>query len=264
MAGRRQAFRCAHAYNGSLPGPGHHVRGSQVTEGSGKPCQVPGIDGGVRDPRFARASWLRADSERVRSKRRARASDASMASSGGASLIGLSVIDAPRRSAARQGQAEIRSAGAPILKCIPSRQIPAQPAMLARAVQGTDQVQKLGAPGRIRTRDPLLRRQPLYPSELLALGDHCARPRSHIGHAEVAVHQGSDPGQYTERSWDLASLMTLGHPGRLREKLPLPTGNAGRSQALAPRRRRWSRDGPAAGAAATRKAVGVTAYPGLG
>jgi hypothetical protein len=54
-------------------------------------------------------------------------------------------------------------------------------------------VRNLSAPGRIRTRDPLLRRQPLYPSELLALADHCACPRSHIGHAEVAVREGSDP-----------------------------------------------------------------------
>ena len=55
------------------------------------------------------------------------------------------------------------------------------------------------APGRIRTRDPLLRRQPLYPTELLALGDHCARRRSRVGHAEVAVREGSDHSQYTER-----------------------------------------------------------------
>jgi hypothetical protein len=57
-----------------------------------------------------------------------------------------------------------------------------------------------GAPGRIRTRDPLLRRQPLYPTELLALCDHCARPRSRVGHTEVAVREGSDPGQYTQRA----------------------------------------------------------------
>ena len=46
-----------------------------------------------------------------------------------------------------------------------------------------------GAPGRIRTRDPLLRRQPLYPTELLALGDHCARRRSRVGHTKVAVRE---------------------------------------------------------------------------
>ena len=58
---------------------------------------------------------------------------------------------------------------------------------------GTDKTPGQGtksAPGRIRTRDPLLRRQPLYPTELLALGDHCARRRSRVGHAEVAVREG--------------------------------------------------------------------------
>jgi energy-coupling factor transporter ATP-binding protein EcfA2 len=38
------------------------------------------------------------------------------------------------------------------------------------------------APGRIRTRDPLLRRQPLYPTELRALADHCAWRRSRNGY----------------------------------------------------------------------------------
>jgi hypothetical protein len=42
------------------------------------------------------------------------------------------------------------------------------------------------APGRIRTRDPLLRRQLLYPTELRAPGDHCAWRRSHVGHVRVA------------------------------------------------------------------------------
>ena len=46
----------------------------------------------------------------------------------------------------------------------------------------------VSAPGRIRTRDPLLRRQPLYPAELPALGDHCAGQRSHVGYARVAVY----------------------------------------------------------------------------
>ena len=45
------------------------------------------------------------------------------------------------------------------------------------------------APGRTRTRDPLLRRQPLYPTELLALGDHCAWRRSRPGHTKVAVRE---------------------------------------------------------------------------
>jgi hypothetical protein len=43
------------------------------------------------------------------------------------------------------------------------------------------------APGRIRTRDPLLRRQLLYPAELRALGDNCARQRSRRGYVRVAV-----------------------------------------------------------------------------
>jgi hypothetical protein len=45
----------------------------------------------------------------------------------------------------------------------------------------------LCAPGRIRTRDPLLRRQLLCPAELRALGDNCARQRSHAGHVMIAV-----------------------------------------------------------------------------
>jgi hypothetical protein len=43
------------------------------------------------------------------------------------------------------------------------------------------------APGRIRTRDPLLRRQLLYPAELRAPGDNCARQRSRHGYVRVAV-----------------------------------------------------------------------------
>src|SRR6516165_11713222 len=38
------------------------------------------------------------------------------------------------------------------------------------------------APGRIRTRDPLLRRQLLYPAELQAPIDDCAGSRSRRGH----------------------------------------------------------------------------------
>jgi hypothetical protein len=44
-----------------------------------------------------------------------------------------------------------------------------------------------GAPGRIRTRDRLLRRQLLYPAELRAPGNNCARLRSHDGYTKVAV-----------------------------------------------------------------------------
>src|SRR5262245_33563476 len=47
-----------------------------------------------------------------------------------------------------------------------------------------------GAPGRIRTRDPLLRRQLLCPAELRALERNCVRRRSRDGHAEVAVCVG--------------------------------------------------------------------------
>jgi hypothetical protein len=48
------------------------------------------------------------------------------------------------------------------------------------------------APGRIRTRDPLLRRQLLCPAELRALGDHCGRRISRLGHVQVAVCCSSD------------------------------------------------------------------------
>jgi hypothetical protein len=44
-----------------------------------------------------------------------------------------------------------------------------------------------GAPGRIRTRDPLLRRQLLCPAELRALERNCARRRSRDGYMKVAV-----------------------------------------------------------------------------
>ena len=47
--------------------------------------------------------------------------------------------------------------------------------------------QSASAPGRIRTRDPLLRRQLLCPAELRAPEGNCARPRSHDGYARVAV-----------------------------------------------------------------------------
>ena len=46
---------------------------------------------------------------------------------------------------------------------------------------------KPGAPGRIRTRDPLLRRQLLCPAELRAPERNCARPRSRDGHTKVPV-----------------------------------------------------------------------------
>ena len=47
--------------------------------------------------------------------------------------------------------------------------------------------QPASAPGRIRTRDPLLRRQLLCPAELRAPADNCARQKSHVGHVRVAV-----------------------------------------------------------------------------
>ena len=46
---------------------------------------------------------------------------------------------------------------------------------------------QVSAPGRIRTRDPLLRRQLLCPAELRAPERNCARPRSRDGHAKVPV-----------------------------------------------------------------------------
>src|SRR5271165_2298794 len=45
----------------------------------------------------------------------------------------------------------------------------------------------VSAPGRIRTRDPLLRRQLLCPAELRAPERNCARPTSRDGHAKVPV-----------------------------------------------------------------------------
>src|SRR5215468_8387901 len=54
-----------------------------------------------------------------------------------------------------------------------------------------------GAPGRIRTRDPLLRRQLLYPAELQAPTDDCAGFRSRQGHAPdttvIKARAGGDP-----------------------------------------------------------------------
>ena len=46
---------------------------------------------------------------------------------------------------------------------------------------------QVSAPGRIRTRDPLLRRQLLCPAELRAPGNKCARRMSHDGYTKVAV-----------------------------------------------------------------------------
>ena len=52
---------------------------------------------------------------------------------------------------------------------------------------GTDLRFWCGAPGRIRTRDPLLRRQLLCPAELRAPERNCARGRSRDGYMKVAV-----------------------------------------------------------------------------
>jgi hypothetical protein len=56
-----------------------------------------------------------------------------------------------------------------------------------RSDVGTDLRFWYGAPGRIRTRDPLLRRQLLCPAELRALERNCARRRSRDGYMKVAV-----------------------------------------------------------------------------
>ena len=56
-----------------------------------------------------------------------------------------------------------------------------------RSNVGTDLRFWCGAPGRIRTRDPLLRRQLLCPAELRALERNCARGRSRDGYMKVAV-----------------------------------------------------------------------------
>ena len=56
-----------------------------------------------------------------------------------------------------------------------------------RSNVGTDLRFWCGAPGRIRTRDPLLRRQLLCPAELRALERNCARGRSRDGYMMVAV-----------------------------------------------------------------------------
>jgi hypothetical protein len=52
---------------------------------------------------------------------------------------------------------------------------------------------QVSAPGRIRTRDRLLRRQLLCPAELRALGDHCGRRISRLGHVRVAVCRDLPP-----------------------------------------------------------------------
>lgn len=49
------------------------------------------------------------------------------------------------------------------------------------------------APGRIRTRDPLLRRQLLCPAELRALERNCAWRRSRDGYMKVAVCRSLTP-----------------------------------------------------------------------
>jgi hypothetical protein len=69
----------------------------------------------------------------------------------------------------------------------------------------------MGAPGRIRTRDPLLRRQPLYPTELQALGDSLCiakvtrRPHYGVGPITVGgsecLSSGYVPGE-TRRHWE--------------------------------------------------------------
>jgi hypothetical protein len=56
-----------------------------------------------------------------------------------------------------------------------------------RSNVGTDLRFWSGAPGRIRTRDPLLRRQLLCPAELRAPERNCARRRSRDGYTKVAV-----------------------------------------------------------------------------
>ena len=59
-----------------------------------------------------------------------------------------------------------------------------QPTRASGAVQVKPQ---FSAPGRIRTRDPLLRRQLLCPAELRAPGNKCALRMSHDGYTKVAV-----------------------------------------------------------------------------
>ena len=59
----------------------------------------------------------------------------------------------------------------------------------------------VSAPGRIRTRDRLLRRQLLCPAELRAPGDKCGRRRSRLGYVRVAVCRDLRPhGKHSLRT----------------------------------------------------------------
>src|ERR1700733_7622848 len=59
-----------------------------------------------------------------------------------------------------------------------------------------------GAPGRIRTRDPLLRRQPLYPTELQA-------PDNLLCRAKVTCRTQSRAGWVALRGWPRRILSQL-------------------------------------------------------
>jgi hypothetical protein len=67
-----------------------------------------------------------------------------------------------------------------------------------------------GAPGRIRTRDPLLRRQLLCPAELRAPGCNSARRRSHNGYTKVAVCPAcpEDAGPHVRQQAIVPKLIT--------------------------------------------------------
>ena len=88
-----------------------------------------------------------------------------------------------------------------------------------------------GAPGRIRTRDPLLRRQLLCPAELRALERNCAWPRSHDGYMKVAVCRTAKPPPLGQQAVDPEdsptakaypnppSLVEFVEPGQLRHRI---------------------------------------------
>ena len=57
---------------------------------------------------------------------------------------------------------------------------------------------KKSVPGRIRTRDPLLRRQPLCPTELLGLERRVAQ--THCMNAAAPVSMNSTPANYTSQA----------------------------------------------------------------
>jgi hypothetical protein len=135
---------------------------------------------------------------------------------------------------------------------------------------------QVSAPGRIRTRDPLLRRQLLCPAELRAPEGNCARGRSRDGYARVADcrafeavpprgKQGVDPEDFpkcqsvpqpavshrTRRPRPIAQPGRRWPHGPVRDpSLPVRGRRYGTEQQVAASRSRRYRPGPQSGSVA--------------